>query len=194
MTDRPMTFFAPEVRALLDGRKTQTRRCGKRDFLRSGIMEWNGKEMQPLPAYAPGDRLWCREALSMGHAAGTPICHATYRADGADLDLTPSGAIAWAERQARNTISPIHMPRWASRLTLTVTDVRVQRVQEISEEDAISEGCPSYYEEGRNPIRHSARDEFSYLWDRIHGFGAWERNDWVSAISFEVEQRNIDDG
>lgn len=97
---------------------------------------------------------------------------------------------------------PPNMPRWASRLTLTVTDVRVQRLQEISEEDARSEGAYVGKVTGRVADDHAtmafgqwfftARTWYSDLWDRINGTGAWAANPWVVAYSFSVERRKID--
>jgi len=109
--------------------------------------------------------------------------------------------------------SPRYMPRWASRLTLTVTDVRVQRLQEISEADAIAEGamrnitCKSsvsgttvagdtwFYDEGPDGRHFEApnpRDAYEILWGKLHGWKSWDANPFVAAISFTTEQRNID--
>lgn len=182
MTDKPTIFNAPTVRALLDGRKTQTRlvlkpqpygdsfdpaaRGGSTEYVSSAFGDY-GK----LPA-SPGDRLWVREALRMGFDDGLPISQATYAADSAPLDLT-----------------------------LVVTDVRVQRVQEISEADARAEGAPPdrygggmagmYSPLGVDP--HAYARGFRTLWNSIHGPGAWDRNDWVAAVSFEVIRANIDE-
>ena len=81
------------------------------------------------------------------------------------------------------------MPRWASRLTLTVTDVRVKRLQDISETDAKAEGAMLEYGEGAN-IGH--RRAFELVWKHINGPGAWEANPWFAAYTFTVERRNID--
>jgi hypothetical protein len=83
----------------------------------------------------------------------------------------------------------IHMPRWASRITLTVTDVRVQRLQDISRGDAMDEGCPlPNMADGPDP-----RDWFADLWDSLNAKRApWDSNPWVAAYTFTVEQRNID--
>jgi hypothetical protein len=96
----------------------------------------------------------------------------------------------------------IHMPRWASRLTLAVTDVRVERLQECSEADAIAEGIIEFEPTEEDPaefayvdggdIWNNARSAYAALWNSINGPGAWEANPWVVAISFTVEQRNID--
>jgi hypothetical protein len=90
-----------------------------------------------------------------------------------------------------NVVPPIHMPRWASRMILTVTGVRVQRLFEISDEDAIAEGWPGPYTELGIPIINP-RSWFQGIWWSIHGVDSWEANPWVAAISFVVEQRNID--
>jgi hypothetical protein len=211
MTDRPIIFSAPMVRALLDGRKTQTRRVLKPqaagnayrlavyDPQRAAFFFDEGTgALQPvrLP-YAPGDRLWVREAFrgDAGYNAYPPRewSHwpVSYEADpfetciGLDTGrLRPS----------------IHMPRWASRITLTVTDVRVQRLQEISEGDAIAEGCaPVMVREGRSSSGMafsvwSWRDGYKDLWNSLHDPEAWGANPWVVALTFTVGQRNIDAG
>lgn len=145
MADRPIIFSAPTIRALLDGRKSQTRRRIDKPKRLSGqnIFDgtWtDGYVMDPGNAswrahctpYALGDRLWVREGFSTEMLAeGECIYRATVD-DDTDYYPTEIAEIRWR--------SPIHMPRWASRLTLIVTDVRVQRLQEISEADAVAEG------------------------------------------------------
>ena len=195
MTDRPIIFSAPMVRALLDGRKTQTRRVlGAKSGVtaahkveKSGA-HWIAREYDrawPVRApYATGDRLWVREAwalsgdfaaLKSDEWAGfhNPRAmlgeHLTYLAD---ADAYDKAVQAWR--------SPIHMPRWASRITLLVTDVRVQRLQDISEDDAFEEGVTR----SATPLATS-RAAFRDLWNSIHGPGAWDANPWVAAISFE---------
>ena len=102
-----------------------------------------------------------------------------------------------------STISPRFMPRWASRLTLLVTEVRVQRLQGISEEDAIAEGIElyrlmgaqgwvNYHDKPGDMTRRyfaDPRRSFRSLWESLHGPGSWEANPWVAAISFEVARR-----
>ncbi len=200
MTDRPIIFSTPMILALLAGRKSQTRRVLKPQppaettvYMPAGSDLWlwaDGKgaaETVPL-RYATGDRLYVRE----GHKLIDR--HVDYRADWCAAD------------QRRFWWRPsIHMPRWASRLTLTVTDVRVQRLQEISEEDAIAEGLlvgvacdcaerelPVYaWPPSQTPF-FSATAAFCWLWCTLHSPDAWDRNDWVCAISFTTEHRNID--
>jgi hypothetical protein len=212
MTDRPIIFSAPMVRALIDGRKTQTRRVLKLDpapveydgmwMWKSGI-RWgavSNPTYPPLP-YATGDRLWVREVCATW--ALSDYRSAVYRADETDTEWDnvkhDARTGAWKLR------SPIHMPRWASRLTLTVTDVRVQRLQEISEADAKAEGvehdaesqgwwgCAANGVGGATPRFSTAELAFRDLWNSIHGPDAWDANPWVAAVTFTVERRNIDE-
>jgi len=214
MSDRPIIMSGPMVRAILDGRKTQTRRVMTQwegdclppteyaTFFRwsSGdrglwaeLIEPDGTLSAARVAYAPGDRLWAREAWA-------PVPASAYRiSDGVEQTCDPSDPdraavyrCGWERCAPSRWRSPIHMPRWASRLTLTVTNVRVQRVQEISDVDALAEGVRL-----RGMTRYSgeARDKFSCLWDSLNakrGFG-WDVNPWVAAITFAPERRNIDE-
>ena len=139
--------------------------------------------------YATGDRLWVREAVCWVSRWGW-----RYRADDDDLsDKREAGEVGrWRPS--------IHMPRWASRLSLTVTEVRVQRLQEISEADAAAEGCeatgwrPTYGNPDNAGFEESipAKDAFADLWNSLHGPGAWEANPWVAAYTFTVQRGNID--
>ena len=189
MKERPILFSGPMVRALLDGRKTQTRR---------GVKEW-----RPVPGHGPvprdlvvtpsgfsyrstcpygqpGDRLWVRETwgislcgnrVSLSPEAwpdGWPVDRLRYAADGYDF--------------GSSTKRPsIHMPRWASRITLEVTDVRVQRLFEISEDDAKAEGADI---EKWQVITHVGA--FHLLWDSINAKRApWASNPFVWVVSFK---------
>jgi hypothetical protein len=133
----------------------------------------------------PGDLLWVREAWSDAAVEGNdPIV--IYRAD-------DGGAYGWHVTRWQ---SPIFMPRWASRWTLQLRDVRVERVQAISEEDAIAEGARRAKPTEDSTIEHRSgtyRAGFSALWDDINGAGAWDRNDWVWVLSFYAIQANVDD-
>ena len=185
MADRPIIFSAPMVSALLDGRKTQTRRIYRvppGSYVEQGRI-WAMTDGCPhgdaaLP-YAPGDRLWVREAFTEVPMIG-PRYYATN-------DIPASF----------KKVSPIHMPRWASRLTLIVTDVRVQRLQEISDDDARAEGVlPDGFEGYRGhegTIGYpTAIWAFRHIWNSIHGPDAWDANPWVAAISFTAHRCNID--
>ena len=200
MADRPIIFSAPMVRALLDGRKTQTRRVLKKPAAIDALAVF-GPAFMTLPGnvdligYAPGDRLWVREAVCWVSGWGW-----RYRADNDDL----------AEKRETGEVSrwrpSIHMPRWASRLTLTVTDVRVQRLQDISEADAVAEGIqrligskgPNYFTReisgkwSGSFNAPTAAEVYSDLWNSLHGPGAWDANPWVVALTFTVQRGNID--
>lgn len=139
--------------------------------------------------WSRGDRLWVREVFAYGWPVEgnhqLPECnqeHAiTYRADG----NRPFGS-------RRRWHSPIHMPRWASRLTLIVTDVRVQRLQEISEADAVAEGIEPGRRLSCGGMSHTAVDIFCDIWTSIHGPEAWALNPWCAVLSFTVHRCNID--
>ena len=211
MTDKPMIFSAEMVRALLDGRKSMTRRILKpqppadahmvraytdnapRPALRNTI-GWfvpeagdlwpcNDEDRIPLP-YASGDRLWVRE----GWASESVDAEEGFY--GPDYRATANGQPTDGRWR-----SPIHMPRWASRLTLVVTDVRLERVQETSNDDARAEGAPAWWrglpEDQREPTT-TAIGMFRDLWSALHGPDAWKRNDWVATITFTVHRCNID--
>ena len=210
MADRPILFSAPMVRALLDGRKTQTRRPAK--FIEPNgdqfhVQNAPGGRFGPearVPDIAPdcapfevGDQLWVKETWRAGESwddkkptliqKGVPVDYvATPRKGG------PTG----------KTRVSIFMPRWASRLALTVTDVRVERLNDCSEADALAEGVRPLPGDGPNRFTVDAEgwaisaptavETYRLLWNWINGPGAWEANPWVCAITFTVEQRNID--
>lgn len=200
MADKPIIFSAPMVRALLDGRKTQTRRVLKikwRDGVNTDFTGWRPERVGArhwqliggigiganiLVPYTVGDRLWVREGFSYDR-----------------LDVDRDGTLSpwyWADGNpdfgdwSRHKPS-IHMPRWASRLTLTATEVRVQRLQDISEADAMAEGYnpPPY---GAFGIGWSPVGWFADLWNSVYGPEAWAANPWVAALSFDVHHCNID--
>lgn len=214
MTDRPILFSGQMVRAIIEGRKTQTRRVfrwqGPKGYPHSwdhaiidnpaGVqrllvpfnhpddahLAWgeSGYHRHYGPA-DPGDRLWVRESIDkMAECGDDEIAYkADWPGDARGLGWRPS----------------IHMPRWASRLTLTVTDVRVQRVQEISEADARAEGTdPTTCANVVAPADGfpSYRSAFGILWDSINAKRpgrSWSANPWVCAVSFSVIRKNIED-
>jgi hypothetical protein len=184
MTDRPIIFSAPMVRALIDGRKTQTRRLmPHQDALKLAyapialgrrIFNYAGEEEISRAPYTPGDRLWVREAWRARHdlngTAPRDILPFQHRPIWFEADR--DGPEYGKRTDFGRLRSGIHMPRWASRLTLTVTDVRVQRLQDISNDDAVAEGCTSY-------------GDFCGLWENLHGGpDAWDANPWVVALTF----------
>lgn len=202
MKERPILFSDEMVRAILEGRKSQTRRVLKYQ-LPSGVevksvAPWADglyrieHTPDPLPGGGqiiaarvccpygvPGDRLWIRESWS----CADPKREAEYPAAG-EQDVYYRATESYPD-QLRWRPS-IHMPRWASRLILELTDVRVERLQEISEEDAKAEGvtlvCMKGWEESRK-----YRIRFHEVWDELNakrGFG-WARNPWVWILTFK---------
>jgi hypothetical protein len=218
MADRPILFSAPMVRALLDDRKTQTRRILKPqpNMLNGGKPLNNGRGSYSVDGgwkripIAAGDRLYVREHWRVSQKwDGTPPRDLPMRS--MTIFCEAGGSIA---NQASGRWEPdndyphyrpewvgkhrqaMHMPRWASRLTLIVTDVRVERLQDISEEDAIAEGafpCANGWTYGGPPLAGStARGAYYCLWNSINGEGSWEANPWVAAYTFRVIRQNID--
>jgi hypothetical protein len=184
--ERPILFSSPMVRAILAGTKTQTRRLVKpvRGFEHNNVCRpdmaadswavwWHGEFervgcLQTCPYGVPGDRLWVRETWQ----ENTPPSGYIYRAD----DVAGHIDSGWRPS--------IFMPREACRLRLEVTDVRVQRLQDISEQDAKAEGVPTRtYTDGRG--FEPATLGFRYLWDSINAKrAAWDSNPWVWALTF----------
>jgi hypothetical protein len=218
MADRPILFSAPMVRAILAGTKSQTRRVitshkkaapyfviyaerdgsnprpvysddGERGCY-TDAQGYDVEERMQCPCGAPGDRLWVRETCAIDFAHNRTY----YRAD-ADVDGTVpylidgAGAGVGSARIDRWRPS-IHMPRWASRITLEITDVRVERLQAISEADAIAEGIQLLngrytFNAGLHESR-SAVESYRWLWESINGTGSWDANPWVWVISFKM--------
>jgi hypothetical protein len=209
LADRPILFSGPMVRALLDGRKTQTRRVlnpqPTADMGLVGIYapkltavfgyETPDADHKVALRYMPGDRLYVREAWRCNGWA-SDLATIFYRAsegDGYTAMCEQYPVAGKSPMRVTGTWRPgIHMPRWASRLTLTVSDVRVQRLQEISEADALAEGC--YRQDAANPCAKPGIKGFYHTWQELNsdrGYG-WYENPWVVAITFTVERRNID--
>lgn len=170
--ERPILFSAPMVRAILEGRKTMTRRVVKEkvvdwpptlsDMLQAGMRK-NG----PCPYGYAGDRLWVRETFLIDGP------YIQYRADHPDA---PNDT-AWKPS--------IFMPRSASRILLEITDVRVERLKEITVQDCISEGI----ERSENESHFSEYNKFRRLWQSINGPESWAANPLVWAITFKkIEQ------
>jgi len=216
MADKPITFSAPMVRALLAGTKTQTRRlCAWANNPNSPALThivacdepgWFGDEegeVQFKVPYATGDRLYVREHWS-SHAAfdGVPprdLKRGSMIYTRSDYTWHNNGD--WIGAPYGKHRQAMHMPRWASRLWLAVTDVRVQRLQDISEADCVAEGIEhvtttasgKFYRNFQNPVCPvMAYGAYRSLWDHINGDGAWEANPWIVAVTFDVNHGNID--
>lgn len=200
MKERPIIFSGPMVRAILAGRKTQTRRIVKPQPNSMGASgwHWNGWRWQDHPGTTlrgpdeecpygqPGDRLWVRETHAIYGDREQHVIHyrATHQSEGS----------GWKPS--------IHMPRWASRITLEIASVRAERLQEISEEDAKSEGArrfdelPSVHPFGQDArwsmgspsstdqCLTNARFAFANLWESVNGPSSWDANPWVWVIEF----------
>jgi hypothetical protein len=199
LTDHPAIMSAPMVLALLAGRKTMTRRHAwrwkeppkaHRSTRVSRTGGWVPTSWQRVKA---GDRIWVRETWKP-HSIyerviprDIPKSRIFYAADGGSF---PSNT-PWR--------SPIHMPRWASRLTLEVQATRIERLQEITEADCVAEGAPIIQLVGnpaddgpmvklKDHIYGTPRTWFRELWDSLHGAGAWDTNPEVVVVAFKVVQ------
>ncbi len=195
MKEHPILFNGPMVRALLDGRKTQTRRVMKPQPTVDAVRKADGTYFdgdcmdkvitKPLACpYPIGSPLWVRETWQeyVDGNFGDPVERVAYRASEETWPLAARLGEDW------RWASSIHMPRWASRITLEVTDVRVQRVQEISTEDAIAEGCTGDYG-GEYAVDGMSGPQVRFMdvWDSAYakrGYG-WGVNPWVWAVTFK---------
>jgi hypothetical protein len=230
MTDRPMLFSGAMIRAIIAGRKSQTRRAisfpGSEkviDFVKvatdkagRGVYEMKdkygtavsrpaGKGIVDYHFTAPiavGDRLWAREEFSGPHRFKPKVNPPATWPVGTDVWYWADGNPDFGDWTRPKPA--MHMPRWMSRITLFVTDVRIQRLRSISEIDAIAEGAEldpisSSMVTGGPMIRVgpgvylSPVAWYHRLWDEINGKGAWEKNPWVIAYTFAWDVRNIDD-
>lgn len=215
MTIQPILFSAPMVRALLDGRKTMTRRVLKptkgttlADFTFEGKFGSLPLDKIETPRFAAGDLLWVRERLERAENH-----FVNYSADKA---THPDAEWVWKN----NSLPSIHCPKGMSRLTLEVTGVKVERLQDISEEEAKAEGIyfekptaadlewyKNWSEENgddnpapmdgvwqsgiKNGYGPNAIFAFKKLWESINGEGSWAANPWVLAVSFKVHKCNV---
>jgi hypothetical protein len=221
MKERGITFKAWEVRAILEGRKTQFRRVVKPQF---DVMNYPGSDAQftnfrgkqwwfnsqtthpghiskACPYGQPGDRLWVKETWAWDGEI-TDHEEVLWKAD-SDYTIEERGGNSW--------LSPVQMPRWASRITLEIVSVRVERLQEIRGEDALKEGiehievgtrfeCFKNYvfktahpkhgtaitdEQHRIRGYSSACASYMSIWESINGPGSWYDNPWVWVVEFK---------
>jgi hypothetical protein len=204
--ERPILFSAPMVRAILEGRKTVIRRALNEQALKNIGYGVQLGECHELPAEGPlhpnsggyyndfcpygqpGERLWVRETFAIYGDQKIHVIH--YRAD-RPCDVGQKGT---------GYKPSIHMPRWASRILLEITDVRVARLQDISEEQAQAEGivgvafrpddgwpiCTGYMvgpDDGKTRLQTTAAKAFAGLWDSVGG--DWNANPWVWVVEFK---------
>ncbi|EJK5583765.1 hypothetical protein NLF82_001043 [Salmonella enterica] len=201
MNERGMIFNAEMVRAILDGRKTQTRRPIKWKQTRfTEIAERDDGSLWPwaedcerggdiwfaCPYGQIGDRIWVRETFRV-HSRATDVATLVYRASVRNswTEQTHRVPIAVCDKPAtpEKWTPSIHMPRWASRILLEITDVRVERLRDLSEEDAKSEGITP--PAGGVLPGWEYRINFRDLWMDIYGTDSWEANPWVWVIEFK---------
>lgn len=206
--ERPILFSGPMVRAILEGRKTQTRRVlnlprgldwygeigGEAEgWFTNGEGWWHVEELACRYGN-PGDRLWVRETLRQkanGHFSNSPHAAKTdwvYSADDTPISPKYHLMVGWAAHRSKPSI---HMPRWASRITLEITGVRVERLNEISEEDAKAEGIETssngrHFKNYRNNTLSVCLPVFSFmtLWESINGPDSWGST-WVWVVEFK---------
>lgn len=219
MKERPILFngamVRAMVRAILDGRKTQTRRVAPVSRLDikpyNGGVTWGVNFSKPIkgvlgsysggrfteeearrviasqfcPCGQPGDRLWVREAFDFLPAGGSDepqACEIVYWATGStEPRLAPSNynPMIYGHEKVRPSI---HMPRWASRITLEITGVRIERLCGISDADAKAEGAP--WAACGSPQDGSHKAGYAQLWESINGPGSWDANPWVWVVEF----------
>jgi len=236
--ERPILFSAPMVRAILDGRKTVTRRpvkggqipvedtrtppvgslrwsaIGQRDprygFCVFGVTEAEcAKELEEFakcPYGKPGDRLWVREAwvadAQLDSVAPRELSQGEPIRYPADEAVRQTGCVMISPGKTRPSI---HMPRWVSRILLEITEVRVERLQDISDAQALAEGivgvdfrpddgwpiCTGYMvgpDDGKSPLETTAAKAFAGLWSSINGADSWAANPWVWVVEFKRVQ------
>jgi hypothetical protein len=209
---RPILFSGPMVRAILEGTKTQTGRVVKAinhelfdaftEADPSGFWGFDSKNDPVLCVHSPygevGDRLWVRETWRTGICfdsmspdligrkcvdAGykSPWGPVRYEADGDDkwLELLKDFGGEWGKTRVS-----IHMPRWASRITLQITGLRIERLTDISAEDAIAEGAVADDYQWSH-VNSMCRDKFRDLWESINGKGSWADDPWVWVVQFK---------
>lgn len=182
---KPIIFSTPMVQAILDGRKTQTRRVIKPDILNwfdidvdgtafAYIDQATGDSYKPedICPYKTGITLWVRETWSKDEN-GEYVYRANYGTT--EDDSFPPSMFKWKPS--------IHMPREAARIFLLVTNVRVERLQDITEDEAVKEGAKAYGP--NNCSGTSARIAFAEIWDKTTTEHEWRTNPWVWVVAFE---------
>lgn len=196
MKERPILLNADMVRAVLDGRKTQTRRvmkvqphAGVRNspFVKSGIEDGHGKELV-CPFGGVGDRLWVREKTRVDLLLKNRRAHVRYEADG-EYRIVPVPERIKPVADGRCMSNGCY--REASRITLEITGVRVERLWDITEDDAKAEGCTFEalrFKPGTREVEemgHAAVYQFGGLWQSIYGDDSWQANPWVWVVEFK---------
>lgn len=208
--EKPILFSGAMVRSLLEGRKTQTRRIIKPQYacktVSWGCISGQGfgfiftghDTVVKCPYGKIGDRLWVREtwATDLHNEQDSPETIRRKCIEAGYTEVSPKHPAGPLWYQADGTFRQwgdfhdvqgrwrpsIHMPRWASRLTLEITEVRVERLNNISEEDAIAEGAQC----AGVPASLSNVGAYAKLWESINGAGSWAENPWVWVVEFKT--------
>ena len=185
--ERGMIFNDEMVRAILGGNKTQTRRIVEEKFYgRAVAAELLAKH---CPYGQPGDRIWVRETYRV-HGKATDVATLVYRASVRNswTEQTHRVPVEVCNKPVSEKWTPsIHMPRWASRILLEITDVRVERLHDMSDADAKAEGAtPATYK--ITPSEAVYRVGFGDIWRSIYGQDNWLSNPWVWVIEFKRVQ------
>lgn len=188
MKARPILFNTQMVQALLSGKKTMTRRVIKKpeqwtlEDQGNGVItssdeygdHYNVLDVNPFGEM--GDLLYVRETWQFARYTDTPYFRLAYKATPVDAELKE-----WKPS--------IHMPRQFSRLTLKITDIKVEKLEDISRGDAMAEGCPfPNMAKGANPVGW-----FKELWQSINGANSWDNNPYVWCVEFQVIKQNVDE-
>lgn len=206
--ERPILFSGEMVRAILEGRKTQTRRIVKpqpeppkaiyeeKHCFAKAIQDFWGFEWvanvgsefivrnrstatHKCPYGHPGDRLWVRETWAYVPVTAYRCSEGVQQSvNPSDLDMAAVYASGWDHSRPGRWRPSIHMPRWASRITLEIEAVRVERLKDISNEECFAEGLPADSEKGN-------RTWYGDLWESINGKGSWDLNPRVWVIQFK---------
>ena len=205
MKERPILFSAPMVRAILDGRKTQTRRVVKpqpangciyqMNGARDKAVHWDGKgcfvpptpksenHLLPCPYGQHGDKLWVRETWQ-------GFCRTSYEYDEWESMQSPKDRYegnytpvyrADGKNFPEKWFPAIHMPRKYCRIELVIKSVRVERLNSISDADALAEGV----DQTNTSLKGYATERFKRFWESINNPGSWAQNPWVWVIEFE---------
>lgn len=207
MKERPILFSTPMVRAILEGRKTQTRRvvkltdAGRVKFAQRNWHLADPNAVQACPFGQPGDRLWVRETFQPIFAEGVDYEDADWETGkGYSIRYVATDGIEdWVDPDDNTTnrcMPSIHMPRWASRITLEIEDIRVERLLDIDIDDIAREGlCETEF---MPTLKHApisgyihgddheaVRCGFKALWESINGPGSWDLNPWVWVVEFK---------
>lgn len=203
--ERPILFSAPMVRAILDGSKSQTRRVVKPQCTLSDKTGFNWKGFAygsgftfsetvrnfaapQCPYGKPGDQLWVRETWQcLLEVHNCKVGYAATPDNWKNIDLEmlthEQDEQAWHWAKKVGYAPSIHMPRWASRITLEILSVRVERLKDITEQDSLAEGVAQ--EQVTSTVKRTAYSEFKNLWCSINGGDSWDANPWVWVIEFK---------